>query len=170
MAQIVLRLAKQILGDAHKRGQTVDQQIFTIPPPRHHEREPRFPSWTQAELLASWMPDAISRIVPVAVSTGLRQGELFRLTDADIDLDRGTLTVRKAKTRSGIRTVELPGVAQTLLREQLVIRTPNTSGLIFPTPTGLVWDRNRFMAGCSVRRSSARSSTGSRSMISDMAT
>lgn len=145
MAQVVLRIAKQVFGDAQKRGQVVDARIFDISPPRHHEREPRFPSWDEAELLASWMPDSIiMRIVPFALATGLRQGELFRLTAGDVDLDRGTLTVRKAKTRSGVRTVEL-GVAQTLLREQLLIRTPNRRGLVFPTPTGLEWGRHTFM-------------------------
>ena len=145
MAQVVLRIAKQVLGDAQKRGQVVDARIFDIQPPRHHEREPRYPSWDEAELLASWMPDSIMRIVPFALATGLRQGELFRLADADVDLERGTLTVRKAKTRSGVRAVELAGVAQTLLREQLLIRPPNRRGLVFPTPTGLEWDRHTFM-------------------------
>jgi integrase len=63
------------------------------------------------------MPEGIARIVPVALATGLREGELLRLTDQDVDLKRGKLTVRQSKTRSGVRTVELAGVAVQLLRE-----------------------------------------------------
>lgn len=87
------------------------------PAPRHRERDPRFPSWADAETLAGWMPEGIARIVPVALATGLREGELLRLTDQDVDLKRGKLTVRQSKTRSGVRTVELAGVAVQLLRE-----------------------------------------------------
>lgn len=53
----------------------------------------------------------------MALATGLREGELLRLTDQDVDLKRGKLTVRQSKTRSGVRTVELAGVAVQLLRE-----------------------------------------------------
>jgi integrase len=144
-AQIVLRIAKQVLSDAKSRGQVVDERIFDIPPPRHRERDPRFPTWADAERLAEWMPESIARIVPVALATGLREGELLRLRDADVDLRRGTLTVRESKTRSGVRTVELAGVAVQLLREQLMARTPNERGLVFPTPTGCEWDRHTFM-------------------------
>jgi integrase len=92
------------------------------------------------------MPGSIARIAPFALASGLRQGELFRLTDQDVDLERGLLTVRHAKTRSGVRTIEIAGVAVTLLREQLLARTPNPRGLIFPTPTGCQWDKHTFMA------------------------
>ena len=44
-----------------------------------------------------------------------------------------------------MRTVELAGVAVQLLREQLLARTPNERGLVFPTPTGCEWDRHTFM-------------------------
>ncbi|HSS55851.1 MAG TPA: site-specific integrase [Gaiellales bacterium] len=145
-AQIVLRIAKQVLSDAKSRGQVVDERIFDISAPRHREREPRFPTWADAEQLADWMPESISRIVPFALASGLREGELLRLTDDDVDLRRGTVAVRQSKTRSGVRTVELAGVAVQLLREQLLARTPNQRGLVFPTPTGCRWDRHTFMS------------------------
>ena len=63
-AQIVLRIAKQVLSDAKSRGQVVDERIFDIPPPRHRERDPRFPTWADAETLAEWMPESIARMSP----------------------------------------------------------------------------------------------------------
>ena len=160
MAQVVLRIAKQVLSDADKRGQVVDKRIFDILPPRHHEREPRFPSWDDGDRLASWMPDGIMRIVPFALATGLRQGELFRLTDADVDLERGTLTVRKAKTRSGVRTVELASVALKLLREQLLVGPRTGLASSSRHRPGANGTGTRSCRVCSGRRSSGRSSTG----------
>jgi integrase len=141
----VLQLLKRVLADAKARGQVVDENIFRIQPPRYREREPYFPTWEEADELASWMPEYVARIVPVALATGLRQGELFALRDSDIDLERRRLTVRKAKTPSGVRTIELADVAVNLLREQLLARTPSTHGLVFPTLTGKQWDRHGFM-------------------------
>ena len=69
----------------------------------------------------------------------------MRLTDEDVDLRRGTLTVGESKTRSGVRTVELAGVAVTCYASRLLARTPNDRGLVFPTPTGCEWDRHTFM-------------------------
>jgi integrase len=40
----------------------------------------------------------------------------------------------------------LAGVALKLLREQLLVRTPNRRGLVFPTPTGCEWSRHTFMS------------------------
>lgn len=120
----VLQLAKRIVADAKARGQVVDENIFRIQPPRYREREPYFPTWEEADELAPWMPEHVARIVPVALATGLRQGELFALRDSDIDFERRRLTVRKAKTPSGVRTIEIADVAVALLREQLLARAP----------------------------------------------
>lgn len=67
----------------------------------------------------------------VAVSTGLRPGELLGLTWGDVDLEARTLRVRQAiqrfdsslhvtgvKTQRSRRTIPLPGLAVTALREQ----------------------------------------------------
>ena len=145
MAQLVLRYARMVLRTARDRGQAVDTAIFTIKPPRHVERVPAALTWDEVEDIASWMPDSLSRIVPVAAATGLRQGELLRLTDADVDLERATLRIRTGKTAAAARVVDLPAVAVSLLREQLLVR-PRGTVLVFPSPTGLELDRNRFMS------------------------
>jgi integrase len=145
MAQLVLRYAKMVLRTTRDRGQVVDAAIFTIKPPQHVERVPTALTWAQVEDIASWMPDSLARIVPVAAATGLRQGELLRLQTSDIDLDGATIRVRTGKTASAARVVDLPAVAVSLLREQLLIR-PRGTALVFPSATGLELDRNRFMS------------------------
>ena len=69
--------------------------------------------------------------VVLALATGCRQGELLALTWDDIDLVKGTLTVRRSlaqtdggflvkepKTASSRRTIALPGLAVSVLTEQ----------------------------------------------------
>lgn len=74
--------------------------------------------------------DRLYALYVLALMTGLRQGELFALTWADVDLNagrlsvRGTLKVTKGrvyvdppKTRKGRRTMSLPAVAVAALTE-----------------------------------------------------
>jgi integrase len=144
MAQVTLRTLKQILRNAQERGQVVDEAVLRLRAPRYDERPPRFLTWAEVEELASWMPESVARIVPFAAASGLRQGECFRLREADVDFDAGTVTVRQSKTRTGVRAVHLPQLALLLLREQLLARSPGTS-LVFPAPAGGEFDRNHFM-------------------------
>jgi integrase len=144
MAQLVLRFTKAILRTARERGQVVDPAVFQIKPPRHVARVPRALTWDEVETLASWMPDNLARIVPVAAGTGLRQSELLRLRTADVDLARATLRVRKSKTSAGVRTVDVPAFVVTLLREQIMARPAGTD-LVFASPLGFELDGRRFM-------------------------
>ena len=134
MAQLTLRHAKMVLRTARERGQVVDPALFTLKPPGT-TNESRFLTWEQVETLASWMPDDLARIVPFAAASGLREGECLKLRDGDVDFGQGTVRVRQAKSRSGVRVVDLPPIALRLLREQLFVRQPGT-GLVFPSPTG----------------------------------
>jgi integrase len=86
--------------------------------------------------------------------TGLRQGELFALRDREVDLDAGVVLVTRAarkgqaertKTRQSVRRAYLSGHAKRVLREQLLARKPTAEGLVFPSPTGAIWQRNNFM-------------------------
>jgi integrase len=84
-------------------------------------------------LLAVGTEYRIGALVTVAATTGLRQGELLGLSWSAIDLDAGTLTVRRSmarawdggyalaepKTGRSRRTIHLPAAAiQALRREQ----------------------------------------------------
>jgi integrase len=143
-AQIGLALLKQVFQNARERGQKVDEGIFRLPAPRLDEREPRFLGWAEVE-----------RLIAFAALSGLRQGELFALRDVNVDDDTGSVLVEESaykgratptKTRNGRRRVHLSRVARQALREQLLARKPNRAGLVFPTPTGLMWRKDNFMS------------------------
>ncbi len=153
-AQLVLRVAKQILRSAKERGQVVDESILRLRPPRVEEAERRFLSWDDVELLASETVDPYGSLVRFACLTGLRQGELFALRDTALDLASGTLLVEASayegklvptKTRAGRRRVYLSGEAIRILRSQLLAREPNELGLVFPNTAGGLLRRSDFM-------------------------
>jgi integrase len=85
----------------------------------------------------------------LALSLGLRRGELLALRWADISLDKRTLTVRKSKTKSGIRTLTLPPHIVDVLQAhwqfqatERVLRSANWQehGLVFPNERGKPFD------------------------------
>lgn len=139
-----LALLKAVLRSARSRGQSIDEAILELKPPRYESREAKFLTLKQLYELSSWMPEWTKRIVTVAGLTGLRQGELFDLLDTDLDLDNAKLEVRHGKTKASRRTVHLSAECVRLLREQLVARPPS-SPLVFPTRTGLRHEKSRFM-------------------------
>jgi integrase len=151
---MTLALLKRILTAAQERGQHVDAGIYAIRVARHEEREPRYLTWEQADDLRSWIPDTVSRIVPIAILTMLRRGEILALRDDDIDFDRSAIRVltqqherrRVAlKTRASRRTVDVGPAALRLLREQQLARPATSDGLLFPSRDGEPWNANNFM-------------------------
>lgn len=83
-------------------------------PPRSRQKEQAFLTPEQAVRLIEvntddpWLDFAV-----VAVFTGLRMGELLAVTWADIDLDRGALTVRKTRKRRPYRQGVVDGDPKT---------------------------------------------------------
>jgi len=70
-------------------------------------------------------------VVLVALYTGLRRGEILRLRWSDIDFEKGRLSVRKSKTKSGKRDVYL----NSMLYQQLLSLSRQEHGeWIFPSP------------------------------------
>jgi integrase len=153
-AQLALETVKLALRNARERGQSVDPGLFLIAPPEGDEREPIFLTWNGVLELASWLPEQISRIVPVAALTGAREGELFALREDDVDLADETLLVvttgsnrrGRTKTRGSKRTIDLPPLAAQFLREQLLARWHTSGRLVFPAPEGGVWNKDNFTA------------------------
>jgi integrase len=78
--------------------------------------------------------DHIEPIVLLALNTGLRRGELFSLTWADVDLCQKTLLVRAQTSKSGrSRRIPLNVEALDVLRRW---KLDDATGLVFPGPTG----------------------------------
>jgi len=149
----VLALLKQILKSARERGQTVDGAVFEIRPPKHEERDPRFLTWAEVEELGSWCSEG--RLVVFAALSGMREVELFALRAESVDLEGGAVVVdssaykglaSRTKTRSGRRRVYLSSVAKQTLREQLLARRPSPVDVVFPSPSGRIWQKDNFMA------------------------
>ncbi|MGH2988994.1 MAG: tyrosine-type recombinase/integrase [Gaiellaceae bacterium] len=80
-AEMALTFLKRILRSAEERGQTIDPAVFHVRIAKPEEREPRFLTWEEVEEVQSWIPEYISRIVPVAVLTMLRRGEILGLRE-----------------------------------------------------------------------------------------
>ena len=89
------------------------------------------------------MPEHVSRVVPIAILTMLRRGELLGLRDSDIDFDHGAITIlgqaqgdhrTRTKTSAGRRTIDVGPAAVRLLREQQLARTPTAEGAPLPHP------------------------------------
>jgi integrase len=153
-AEMTLALLKRILKAAEERGQPVDHAVYGVRIGRPREREPRFLTWDEADDLRSWLPAYISRIVPVAILTLLRRGEILGLRDRDVDFEAGAISVFaqqqdgkrvRTKTPAGRRTVDVGPATLKLIREQQLARAPNADGLLFPTTSGRPFDGNNFM-------------------------
>jgi integrase len=154
-AELMLDTLKMILRNARDRGQTIDEAVLRVRPPRRERAEMRFLDWGEVERLASETVEPYGNLARFACLTGLRQGELFALRDRAVDLGRGSIVVEAGaregklvptKTSAGRRHVRLSGEAQRILCEQLVARAPNALGLVFPAPAGAVWRKDNFMA------------------------
>jgi integrase len=153
-AQIALATLKRVLRDAEERGQRVDPGVYRVRIAKPAEREPRYLTWSEAEELSSWMPEYVRRIVPIAILTMLRRGEILGLRDADLDFEAGSVSVfaqhqdgerAPTKTRAGRRTVDVGPRAVRLLREQQLARTPNEGGYLFASQAGRPFDPDNLM-------------------------
>jgi integrase len=152
-ASKVLKLAKRILRSSSKRRQPIDLSALEASVARSVPKAPEFLAWDQVEQVESFMPEFIRRIVPVAVLTLCRQGELLALRDRDVDYDAGSLTVAEqvqqgkraaTKTTGSRRTIDLSPLMLDLIRQQQEAREPNRDGLIFPTRHGRLFERQNF--------------------------
>ena len=84
----------------------------------------------------------------LALTSGMREGELLALMDDCLDLKNDRVVVKrtvvrlsrglrigdKPKTVSSIRTIQIPKKTAQALRRWLLMRPPNSFGLVFPSP------------------------------------
>jgi integrase len=157
-AYAILRIA---LGRALKSGHVLRNVCTLVDPPEKVRLELRPLTAEQARtFLAATTDDWLEPAYVVAVSTGLRQGELLALRWQDVDLDAGTLTVAhtlaigsrvlaEPKTERARRKLTLGSEPLASLREQrrrqleerLVAGSRwHDQGFVFTTTTGTPYD------------------------------
>jgi integrase len=112
-------------------------------PPRPVRKEIKHLSREQARsLLEASKSDPLRAFYVLAVTTGMRNGKLLGLQWKDVDLDAGTLQIRRAifnsivsppKTAAGNRTIRLTGLAVAALKEhRLSTAKQRISEWVFP--------------------------------------
>jgi len=122
---------------AVKELQWIDQNpCQRVSRPRLPQGRVRYLSTDERErLLAACRESLNPRLLPLfvlALSTGMRRGELLRIQQQDIDLDRGLIHLEITKNKHR-RTIPLVGLALTLLRD--MPRHP-MSPYLFPSSKG----------------------------------
>jgi integrase len=162
--QHVHSLLHRALGQAVKWGMLRDNPASLVDRPRasRHEIKPLSTQEVRG-LLKAAEGDRLEALYTVAVTTGLRQGELFGLKWKDIDLKARTLKVRRAitdaggkrgvsepKTAKGRRSVTLPNLAVQALRSHRsrLLATPHGERWIFTDVRGGTLRRSNFLRRC----------------------
>lgn len=143
-AVIVAQTVKMVLRAAKVRGQRVSQEAIAVRAPRYSAGDKTFLTLEEVEGLADASDDArLANIIRFAALTGLRQHEIFNLTDMDVTLGDRAVIVRKSKTKAGERTVPLIEEAREVIRAQRALRT-NMSKYLFPGVHGGRQGQNYF--------------------------
>lgn len=93
--------------EAKSRGLVVDNPCSGVRRLPVQETPPPYLSHADCRALEAHAPASRRPLLILASETGLRLGELERLQWRDLDLGRGTVTVRESKTRR-VRHVPLP--------------------------------------------------------------
>ncbi|HEY7063806.1 MAG TPA: tyrosine-type recombinase/integrase [Chloroflexota bacterium] len=122
-----------------------------VEPPKAQRHTPAL--WSQeqaAQFLQATRQDAWHPLWALLLGTGCRPGEAAGLRWRHVDLDSGTVSISSAigyvgtvpveetpKTRSGIRTISLPGFTADALRAwKAQTGAVDADGLLFPLPDG----------------------------------
>lgn len=159
MARAVLRRALQ---HALKRQMVPRNVVDVVDAPRVPPHEIQPPDAAQLRrFLDAVRGHRLEALYVVAVSTGMRQGELLALQWGDVDLDAGTLRVRRTirrikgemvvgepKSKKSRRQLDLSAVAVDALRERR--RLSMTEGVagspwVFPRTNGEPIDRHSLI-------------------------
>lgn len=153
-AQYVLYVLRNALNKAVRWGAASRNVAALVDAPRVPHRDVNVLSPTDAlRLVGAARDDHLEALWVLAISTGLRRGELLGLTWNDVDLDRRQLRVTKAlqrvsgkglvlvetKTRRARRSIVLPIGAVEALRRQKARQTEDRKG------AGNSWKETEFV-------------------------
>jgi integrase len=152
----VHRVLSQALGHAVRVGVLFKNPARQVKPPRPPSREIKILDKSEiATLIKAARDVGLYASVLVAVTTGVRRGELLALRWSDIDLKLGSLTVNQSlerikgrfefkspKTRTSRRTISLPAIAVEALRDHYRAQLEERFKLgLGRDPRGLVFSR-----------------------------
>jgi integrase len=126
----VHRVLHRALGHAAQWGLIAQNVVDLVQPPRVEEEEISIVRADQvAELLRRLQGRSVYPLAAIALSTGMRRGELLALRWGDVDLDRAVIRVEQSietttaglrfkppKTRHGRRSITVPPTIVALLR------------------------------------------------------
>ncbi len=152
---------RSALNNAKRRGLIVVSPLDTVNPPRH--RTGPVSSLTVKQtvtFLESVAEHRLGALFVLAVTTGLRQGELFGLRWDDVDFEHRSVWVRHAvqeidgelnivepKTQHSKREVRIAPFAVAALRrrKRLAKKEPHNSDFVFTSPRGDLLRKSNFL-------------------------
>jgi integrase len=140
-AQAAHKLLSQALKAAVRQGVLGSNAgaMVDAPAPRREALATVSPSEAR-KLLAAAQGAHHGALWTLALTSGMREGEILALRWADVDLDLGVVHVRAGKTARSRRTVPLTQVARDALG------APGALGdLVFPSEAGTMLDRRNVL-------------------------
>jgi integrase len=165
--RLIHAMLHRALRQAVRWGLLAVNPADSVDAPRIDRREFRTLDLAETRtFLSAAASDRLSALYVVALTTGLRQGELLGLRWSDVDLDRAILAVRQQvmklsgewvysepKTSKGRRTVALPGMTVTALRQHKVRQAEERlrcgewedHDLVFPNLVGRPIEKQNLM-------------------------
>lgn len=161
MRQVCFAVARKALRYAMKLNKIGADPTTVIEKPTH-EPEEIFPfdAAQAATIIKETKGDRWHALYVLSLTCGMRIGELLGLPWAGVDFQerqirvtqqasqtRGTVSIRKPKTKSSIRTIDLPQIAYQALRDhQAIMLKEGKAGcdLVFPSPEGGTMQRTNF--------------------------
>jgi integrase len=145
--QIVHTTLHKALKQAVRWSLVSENVTEVVTPPRPQKKEIRTLSPEEVKrLLRAARGERFEALYVLAITTGMRQGELLGLKWGDVDLDGGVLRVRRTvwegratapKSARANRSIRLTAMARETLREHGGKQEKQgTSGWVFPTRNG----------------------------------
>jgi integrase len=126
-----LTVLKAVFNRAIRLGTVTSNPCSRIKTAKPNNILVRYLTNDQEALLLEKLPPKYQSAVVTAVNTGLRQGELLRLTWADVDWNVGVLTVNETKAGDR-RRVPMNSTVLKVLSQLQSSRTPITDEPVFP--------------------------------------
>lgn len=126
-----LTVLKAMLNRAKRLGLLKDNPACRVQTPTVNNVLVRYLTPDQESALLDALPERFRPLVLTALNTGLRQGELLRLTWADVDWNVGILTVQETKAGDR-RRLPMNSVVQGILTDLKNTTSTGDTNRIFP--------------------------------------